>query len=73
MMRPGNFDAIFCCLFLCTQAFGFNPKVDNYIEKAVAVFGGFYILFFFERVLKILLKTYGQVSGLWGKKLVICL
>uniref|UniRef100_A0A8I3X050 Solute carrier family 39 member 8 n=1 Tax=Callithrix jacchus TaxID=9483 RepID=A0A8I3X050_CALJA len=45
---------------LIPEAFGFNPKVDNYVEKAVAVFGGFYLLFFFERVLKMLLKTYGQ-------------
>ncbi|KAG8519395.1 Zinc transporter ZIP8, partial [Galemys pyrenaicus] len=41
-------------------AFGFDPKIDNYVEKAVAVFGGFYILFFVERILKMLLKTYGQ-------------
>ncbi|KFO25881.1 Zinc transporter ZIP8 [Fukomys damarensis] len=45
---------------LIPEAFGFNPKVDSYIEKAVAVFGGFYMLFFFERTLKMLLKTYGQ-------------
>lgn len=45
---------------LIPEAFGFNPKVNNYVEKAVAVFGGFYILFFFERTLKMLLKTYGQ-------------
>ncbi|MEJ1270793.1 solute carrier family 39 (metal ion transporter) member 8 [Cricetulus griseus] len=42
------------------KAFGFNPKIDNYVEKAVAVFGGFYMLFFVERTLKMLLKTYGQ-------------
>ncbi|XP_021101083.1 zinc transporter ZIP8 isoform X1 [Heterocephalus glaber] len=45
---------------LIPEAFGFNPKVDSYVEKAVAVFGGFYMLFFFERTLKMLLKTYGQ-------------
>ncbi|XP_037686276.1 metal cation symporter ZIP8 [Choloepus didactylus] len=45
---------------LIPEALGFNPKVDNYIEKAVAVFGGFYILFFVERMLKMVLKTYGQ-------------
>ncbi|EPY78491.1 solute carrier family 39 (metal ion transporter), member 8-like protein [Camelus ferus] len=45
---------------LIPEAFGFNPKIDKYVEKAVAVFGGFYILFFFERMLKMLLKTYGQ-------------
>uniref|UniRef100_A0A8B9QRE7 Solute carrier family 39 member 8 n=1 Tax=Anas platyrhynchos TaxID=8839 RepID=A0A8B9QRE7_ANAPL len=46
---------------LIPEAFGFDPKVDNYIEKAVAVFGGFYILFFVERVLKVILKIYNQV------------
>ncbi|KAM5255558.1 metal cation symporter ZIP8 [Ctenodactylus gundi] len=45
---------------LIPEAFGFDPKVDNYVEKAVAVFGGFYMLFFVERTLKMLLKTYGQ-------------
>ncbi|XP_006126959.1 metal cation symporter ZIP8 [Pelodiscus sinensis] len=45
---------------LIPEAFGFDPKTDNYIEKAVAVFGGFYILFFVERILKMILKTYGQ-------------
>ncbi|KAL4670509.1 zinc transporter ZIP8 isoform X1 [Piliocolobus tephrosceles] len=45
---------------LIPEAFGFDPKVDSYVEKAVAVFGGFYLLFFFERMLKMLLKTYGQ-------------
>ncbi|CAH6789036.1 Slc39a8 [Phodopus roborovskii] len=45
---------------LIPEAFGFNPKIDNYVEKAVAVFGGFYMLFFVERTLKMLLKTYGQ-------------
>ncbi|KAM8802908.1 metal cation symporter ZIP8 isoform 1-T2 [Rhynchonycteris naso] len=45
---------------LIPEAFGFDPKVDNYVEKAIAVFGGFYIFFFFERMLKMLLKTYGQ-------------
>lgn len=30
---------------LIPEAFGFNPKIDNYVEKAVAVFGGFYMLF----------------------------
>ncbi|XP_039206642.1 metal cation symporter ZIP8 isoform X1 [Crotalus tigris] len=47
---------------LIPEAFGFDPKVDNYIDKAVAVFGGFYILFFVERVLKMLLKTHSQMG-----------
>ncbi|KAM6400514.1 metal cation symporter ZIP8 isoform 2-T3 [Pluvialis apricaria] len=45
---------------LIPEAFGFDPKVANYIEKAVAVFGGFYILFFVERILKVILKIYNQ-------------
>ncbi|NXC49356.1 S39A8 protein, partial [Penelope pileata] len=45
---------------LIPEAFGFDTKVDNYIEKAVAVFGGFYILFFVERILKVILKIYNQ-------------
>ncbi|XP_051821552.1 metal cation symporter ZIP8 [Antechinus flavipes] len=45
---------------LIPEAFGFDPKVNNYVEKAAAVFGGFYILFFVERILKMVLKTYGQ-------------
>ncbi|XP_006872781.1 PREDICTED: zinc transporter ZIP8 [Chrysochloris asiatica] len=45
---------------LIPEALGFNPKIDNYVEKAAAVFGGFYMLFFVERMLKMLLKTYGQ-------------
>uniref|UniRef100_A0A8D0GVB9 Solute carrier family 39 member 8 n=1 Tax=Sphenodon punctatus TaxID=8508 RepID=A0A8D0GVB9_SPHPU len=47
---------------LIPEAFGFDPKTDNYIEKAVAVFGGFYILFFVERILKMILKSYGKGS-----------
>ncbi|XP_032080503.1 zinc transporter ZIP8 isoform X3 [Thamnophis elegans] len=47
---------------LIPEAFGFDPKVDNYVEKAVGVFGGFYILFFVERVLKMILKTYSQMG-----------
>ncbi|KAM6345618.1 LOW QUALITY PROTEIN: metal cation symporter ZIP8 [Podargus strigoides] len=49
---------------LIPEAFGFDPKVHNYIEKAVAVFGGFYILFFVERILKVVLKIYNQVFSL---------
>ncbi|NXS46749.1 S39A8 protein, partial [Balaeniceps rex] len=47
---------------LIPEAFGFDPKVDNYIEKAVGVFGGFYILFFVERILKVILKIYNQTG-----------
>nr|XP_060635145.1 metal cation symporter ZIP8 [Anolis sagrei ordinatus] len=47
---------------LIPEAFGFDPKVDNYIDKAVAVFGGFYILFFVERILKMILKSYSHTG-----------
>ncbi|XP_017561710.2 metal cation symporter ZIP8 [Pygocentrus nattereri] len=44
-------------LQLIPEAFGFDPKKDDYISKAVGIFGGFYMLFFTEKVLKMLLKT----------------
>ncbi|XP_041280462.1 metal cation symporter ZIP8 [Onychostruthus taczanowskii] len=47
---------------LIPEAFGFDPKVDNYVEKAIAVFGGFYILFFVERILKVILKLYNKTG-----------
>ncbi|KAM8938664.1 metal cation symporter ZIP8 [Pelodytes ibericus] len=45
---------------LIPEAFGFDPKEDDYVTKAVAIFGGFYVLFFVERVLKMILKIYGE-------------
>ncbi|KAM9330491.1 metal cation symporter ZIP8 [Gastrophryne carolinensis] len=45
---------------LIPEAFGFDPKHDNYVEKAVAIFGGFYILLFVERILKLSLNIYGE-------------
>ncbi|XP_056407772.1 metal cation symporter ZIP8 [Hyla sarda] len=45
---------------LIPEAFGFDPKHDNYISKAVAVFGGFYLLMFVERILKLTLNVYGE-------------
>nr|DBA28841.1 TPA: hypothetical protein GDO54_009133 [Pyxicephalus adspersus] len=45
---------------LIPEAFGFDPKHDNYVPKAVAVFGGFYILLFVERILKLSLNIYGE-------------
>ncbi|XP_060748868.1 metal cation symporter ZIP8 [Tachysurus vachellii] len=44
-------------LQLIPEALGFDPKKDNYIMKAVGIFGGFYLLFFTERILKMILKT----------------
>nr|XP_033812790.1 zinc transporter ZIP8 [Geotrypetes seraphini]XP_033812798.1 zinc transporter ZIP8 [Geotrypetes seraphini] len=43
---------------LIPEALGLDPKIDNYIERSVAVFGGFYILFFIERIIKMALKMY---------------
>ncbi|KAI4897512.1 hypothetical protein NFI96_015908 [Prochilodus magdalenae] len=50
---------LFCnaALQLIPEALGFDPKADNYIAKAVGIFGGFYVLFFTEKVLKMILKT----------------
>ncbi|KAM4049668.1 metal cation symporter ZIP8 [Anomaloglossus baeobatrachus] len=45
---------------LIPEAFGFDPKHDNYISKAVAIFGGFYLLMFIERILKMSLNIYGE-------------
>ncbi|XP_037652670.1 metal cation symporter ZIP8 [Sebastes umbrosus] len=42
-------------LQLIPEALGFDPKVDNYVSNAVGIFGGFYILFFMEKVLKMAL------------------
>ncbi|XP_013875159.1 metal cation symporter ZIP14 [Austrofundulus limnaeus] len=41
---------------LIPEAFGFDPKVDFYVSKSAVVFGGFYLFFFTEKVLKVLLK-----------------
>lgn len=45
----------------CLQAFGFNPQEDYYVSKSAVVFGGFYLFFFTEKVLKMLLKQNDQV------------
>ncbi|XP_063791024.1 metal cation symporter ZIP8 [Pseudophryne corroboree] len=45
---------------LIPEAFGFDPRHDNYITKAVAIFGGFYMLMFIERILKMSLNIYGE-------------
>ena len=36
--------------------------VDNYVSKSTVVFGGFYLFFFTEKVLKMLLKPKDKVS-----------
>ncbi|CAL8345824.1 unnamed protein product [Lota lota] len=41
---------------LIPEAFGFDPAVNFYVSKSTVVFGGFYLFFFTEKVLKVLLK-----------------
>ncbi|KAJ8396991.1 hypothetical protein AAFF_G00013140 [Aldrovandia affinis] len=41
---------------LIPEAFGFNPMEDYYVSKSAVVFGGFYLFFFTEKVLKMVLK-----------------
>ncbi|XP_026066378.1 zinc transporter ZIP14-like isoform X1 [Carassius auratus] len=41
---------------LIPEAFGFNPMEDYYVPKSAVVFGGFYLFFFTEKVLKMILK-----------------
>ncbi|XP_008311982.1 zinc transporter ZIP8 [Cynoglossus semilaevis] len=43
-------------LQLIPEALGFDPKSDNYVHNAVGIFGGFYILYFVEKVLKLALR-----------------
>ncbi|KAF0043863.1 hypothetical protein F2P81_003021 [Scophthalmus maximus] len=43
-------------LQLIPEALGFDPKADNYVANAVGIFGGFYLLFFVEKVLKLCLR-----------------
>ncbi|XP_075412658.1 metal cation symporter ZIP14 isoform X1 [Tenrec ecaudatus] len=41
---------------LIPEAFGFSPMEDYYVSKSAVVFGGFYLFFFTEKILKMLLK-----------------
>ncbi|XP_069391677.1 metal cation symporter ZIP8 [Paralichthys olivaceus] len=43
-------------LQLIPEALGFDPKADNYVGNAVGIFGGFYLLFFVEKILKLALR-----------------
>ncbi|XP_038603378.1 metal cation symporter ZIP14 isoform X1 [Tachyglossus aculeatus] len=45
---------------LIPEAFGFNPLEDYYVSKSAVVFGGFYLFFFTEKILKMLLKQKDQ-------------
>lgn len=44
-------------LQLIPEALGFDPKLDNYVANAVGIFGGFYLLFFVEKILKMALRV----------------
>ncbi|XP_054653084.1 metal cation symporter ZIP8 [Dunckerocampus dactyliophorus] len=44
-------------LQLIPEALGFDPKADNYVAKAIGIFGGFYLLFFVERILRMALRV----------------
>ncbi|XP_054434940.1 metal cation symporter ZIP14 isoform X3 [Pteronotus mesoamericanus] len=48
---------------LIPEAFGFNPLEDFYVPKSAVVFGGFYLFFFTEKVLKMLLKQKNEHHG----------
>ncbi|XP_056447787.1 metal cation symporter ZIP14-like isoform X2 [Gadus chalcogrammus] len=48
---------------LLPEAFGFDPTVNNYVSKSTVVFGGFYLFFFTEKVLKALLKRKDGEDG----------
>uniref|UniRef100_A0A673IZX4 Zinc transporter ZIP8-like n=1 Tax=Sinocyclocheilus rhinocerous TaxID=307959 RepID=A0A673IZX4_9TELE len=50
-------------LQLIPEALGLDPKDDNYVLNVVGIFGGFYILFFIERVLKMVLKADTEVRA----------
>lgn len=52
-------DAVVCPVL---QAFGFDPMEHFYVSKSVVVFGGFYLFFFTEKVLKMVLKQRNGVS-----------
>ncbi|XP_053530292.1 metal cation symporter ZIP14 isoform X1 [Ictalurus punctatus] len=41
---------------LIPEAFGFDPMEAYYVSKSAVVFGGFYLFFFMEKVLKMILK-----------------
>ena len=51
-----------CCRVRLPQALGFDPKVDNYVQNAIGIFGGFYLLFFTEKILKMALGMDHEVS-----------
>uniref|UniRef100_A0AAY5EMK3 Metal cation symporter ZIP14 n=1 Tax=Electrophorus electricus TaxID=8005 RepID=A0AAY5EMK3_ELEEL len=44
---------------LIPEAFGFDPMESYYVSKSAVVFGGFYLFFFTEKILKMILKPKG--------------
>ncbi|XP_077416585.1 metal cation symporter ZIP14 isoform X1 [Vanacampus margaritifer] len=48
---------------LIPEAFGFDPMVNFYVSKSAVVFGGFYLFFFTEKILKVLLKQKNTGHG----------
>lgn len=50
------------------QALGFDPKSDNYVANAVGIFGGFYLLYFVEKLLKLALGLGHEVREFIGCK-----
>ncbi|XP_030647167.1 metal cation symporter ZIP14 [Chanos chanos] len=48
---------------LIPEAFGFDPMVDYYVSKSAVVFGGFYLFFFTEKILKMILKPKDRGHG----------
>ncbi|XP_026883554.1 metal cation symporter ZIP14 isoform X2 [Electrophorus electricus] len=44
---------------LLPEAFGFDPMESYYVSKSAVVFGGFYLFFFTEKILKMILKPKG--------------
>ncbi|XP_062913286.1 metal cation symporter ZIP14 isoform X2 [Mobula hypostoma] len=43
-------------LQMIPEAFGFDPKKPDYVSKSVVLFGGFYLFFFTEKILKMILR-----------------
>ncbi|XP_078421505.1 metal cation symporter ZIP14 isoform X1 [Cetorhinus maximus] len=41
---------------LIPEAFGFDPREADYVSKSVVLFGGFYLFFFTEKILKMVLR-----------------
>lgn len=61
LREAGGFWRCSDSLSLRLQALGFHPDTDNYVANAVGICGGFYMLFFVEKILKMVLKVEHQV------------